>query len=1363
MKQWIVWLIVSAMVVMSGCGGGGGGSGFTADNEAKSGESNETNSSIGVLDTKDGTNILDKNSSIGLKLDANSTISNENNYTVIHLKSDATKSFKIGEMLYIPAGVQDQFPLGKSGKIEELTTEGNVTKVSLSDVEFGEVFSKLQTSEVETQLTQDNFIGAIIPPYVSAGANASRYRSRNANDIVLLDGGVVISDSSKKHHYRGDINEEYKEVIKAEVSLNLHVPISIKNGKLVFDFGTEEKADDDIRRKNELAFDITGKATDLKYGFGGDVDEDAVGVKSALQGNLEIDVSLTGEGSWKLGAFDKGWEDFAETKKLFGVQLTGIKPEDKIGKIPIMGLMYSLKNFMTTTPPQEIKQLSEIGTADKAGFVIIWFYGDARLDLTANGKFGAKANMAFNFGVDKERSKDTKDIRTFEEIDKDTPVYEIPYLDASAALDGKLGVSVETDLIVGGLRVVNAGMFVGAQYKQTIEFKHNNASNPDDKSSGIFSRKKQTFDSDWEINYPTNAKVCTEGSLGIGAILDFQIAFGFKSFALEGEFIKLSGQYPTQDAIDNDEPGFVDLIWYKFDASFLNHCWMDDLFDYDQDGMPDSWEDKYSQLDSEINDAMADPDGDGAINYQEYLDTTSPESPFEGKSFILDKPIINNSKVTLKWNKRGSDEVTYKVCLAKEYKDGVECSDLTNKEEIILDATQMSLEKEVTLGEQYYAVVYAIDNNTIQKSNQRNFYIADFVANAGVDKSANIGETVTLIARVDGNSVNKEFSYSWKENGAEIGNEQYLVKKDWSVGEHTITLTITDQYNQSSQDEVLVNITQPTLSKPTNLKVTSTTDAITLNWDNVDNAIAYKVCMAKEPITDADKCSEYSGGQIVGATTNEHIMTDFDFDTTYYFKVKGFREGYLSSWSSEVSAVITPEGTNTVSLNKWDNVANDKMLYEDAVQYCDNKGARLPTIDELMAVTINCGGVYNDFFDKFYFDDSVLENGLYKSCYNKQGFDEEAYYSSTPFIDKHLLFSFKDATKYSPNTSKAYSVRCIYGEVDTTAPVITLNGSNVVIMNTGDEYHELGASTDDGSEIIITGEVDIYHEGNYTITYSSTDYMQNKAISKTRTVVVKLYYQDGDSFETAHKLEVNTARTSSLKYEGDSEYFELILNRSGDINISTTGEEGVFSPIIQFYNSNKKALCMFSCGNSLNKFLDEGIYYITIRDQKDENVGIYTLINSFTPSTTFTRSTLGVVTDLTTNLKWQDYYGYELNADYEVGGSTGVLPYYWKDVNSYCEELSLDGMGWRVPTVEELESIVDKSQSSPTIDRAFRFTASGFYWSSTTTDEDDNVIRSVDFDSGNTGYSKKLNIPSSTSFLQVTFNGDEEYVRCVRD
>jgi Protein of unknown function (DUF1566) len=77
----------------------------------------------------------------------------------------------------------------------------------------------------------------------------------------------------------------------------------------------------------------------------------------------------------------------------------------------------------------------------------------------------------------------------------------------------------------------------------------------------------------------------------------------------------------------------------------------------------------------------------------------------------------------------------------------------------------------------------------------------------------------------------------------------------------------------------------------------------------------------------------------------------------------------------------------------------------------------------------------------------------------------------------------------------------------------------------------------------------------------------------------------------------------------------------------------------------------------------------------------------------------GVVFDNDTKLRWQQGFTSNLNASQAAG---------------YCATLNLGGGGFRLPTVFELQTIVDESRPKPLIDdAAFPMTPSDIFWSST--------------------------------------------------
>ena len=80
--------------------------------------------------------------------------------------------------------------------------------------------------------------------------------------------------------------------------------------------------------------------------------------------------------------------------------------------------------------------------------------------------------------------------------------------------------------------------------------------------------------------------------------------------------------------------------------------------------------------------------------------------------------------------------------------------------------------------------------------------------------------------------------------------------------------------------------------------------------------------------------------------------------------------------------------------------------------------------------------------------------------------------------------------------------------VDTTAPVITLLGDSLVVLECHiDTYAEDGASVfdacDGGVQVVVAGSVDVNSPGTYLITYDAVDGSENEAVQVVRTVVVE--------------------------------------------------------------------------------------------------------------------------------------------------------------------------------------------------------------------------------------------------------------------
>ncbi|MDD2830415.1 MAG: DUF1566 domain-containing protein [Sulfuricurvum sp.] len=96
-----------------------------------------------------------------------------------------------------------------------------------------------------------------------------------------------------------------------------------------------------------------------------------------------------------------------------------------------------------------------------------------------------------------------------------------------------------------------------------------------------------------------------------------------------------------------------------------------------------------------------------------------------------------------------------------------------------------------------------------------------------------------------------------------------------------------------------------------------------------------------------------------------------------------------------------------------------KANWKDATAICASLEAKLPTIEQLVDVEVNCGASLHDNED----------NQAYQSCYKKKGFSSWSYYwSSSPYAaDSNLVLRvyFKDGDVYAHSKELSGYFRCV--------------------------------------------------------------------------------------------------------------------------------------------------------------------------------------------------------------------------------------------------------------------------------------------------------------------------------------------------
>lgn len=116
----------------------------------------------------------------------------------------------------------------------------------------------------------------------------------------------------------------------------------------------------------------------------------------------------------------------------------------------------------------------------------------------------------------------------------------------------------------------------------------------------------------------------------------------------------------------------------------------------------------------------------------------------------------------------------------------------------------------------------------------------------------------------------------------------------------------------------------------------------------------------------------------------------------------------------------------------------------------------------------------------------------------------------------------------------------------------------------------------------------------------------------------------------------------------------------------------------------------------------------------------------------------GTVTDTDTGLMWQQLEGGHMT---------------WEDALDYCETLELAGFSdWRLPNVNELQSIVDYQQEDPsTNSTVLPEVESQPYWSSTTLSSNNECAWVVSFYGGDISYEEKIH---SSPYVRAVRGGN---------
>ena len=137
--------------------------------------------------------------------------------------------------------------------------------------------------------------------------------------------------------------------------------------------------------------------------------------------------------------------------------------------------------------------------------------------------------------------------------------------------------------------------------------------------------------------------------------------------------------------------------------------------------------------------------------------------------------------------------------------------------------------------------------------------------------------------------------------------------------------------------------------------------------------------------------------------------------------------------------------------------------------------------------------------------------------------------------------------------------------VDTSIPVITLIGDEIVTIEVGTSYTDAGATASDNidgditSNITTVNTVDTAVVASYTVTYNVSDASGNAATEVTRTIIVEdssLSSYDGDN-ENLKFIMYPNPTSDKLYIKGLNNYDLKVYNRLGQIILKANNTHAI--------------------------------------------------------------------------------------------------------------------------------------------------------------------------------------------------------------
>ena len=199
-------------------------------------------------------------------------------------------------------------------------------------------------------------------------------------------------------------------------------------------------------------------------------------------------------------------------------------------------------------------------------------------------------------------------------------------------------------------------------------------------------------------------------------------------------------------------------------------------------------------------------------------------------------------------------------------------------------------------------------------------------------------------------------------------------------------------------------------------------------------------------------------------------------------------DGTVAVQASPTTLDTSTPGTYTITYTAHDSHNHTATATRTVVVGADPNDPPVVTLNGAPQMTIECGSVFTD-------PGATASAG----CVSLQ-------VTTDSNLDTHTPGTYTITYSATASNNLSASATRVVEVVDTTPPVITVNGANPLVVECHTSFTDPGATAADGCAgsfaATASGAVDVDHVGSYTITYTASDPSGNPATPVTRTVNV---------------------------------------------------------------------------------------------------------------------------------------------------------------------------------------------------------------------------------------------------------------------